>query len=342
MTSSLHFGIFDQLENDGTTDIATQYRSHLELARLADEGGFHHWFKSEHHNVPLDIAPSINVFLSAVTQVTRSMRIASLVHLLPFYEPLRLYEELCMLDHLSQGRLDIGFGKGVSPPEQLLWGVPADEAVARTNEALAFVLAAMELATNEGLGCLFSFDGEFWSASDHPLEIGPLQTPHPPLWRPGNPTTAAEMGVSTIIPGPIATLPEKIAAFHNERTCEGAGGYAPVVSTLRRVVIAPTTKEAMKVAERAWGHFDSNLTKLFRKYDLWPPTMVPSFLGDVDMALATESLIAGSPAQVAEYFSRLEAESTLEHVTICPAFGNVSAQEAQGTLAAFVENVIAA
>ena len=85
MTSSLHFGIFDQLENDGTTDIATQYRSHLELARLADEGGFHHWFKSEHHNVPLDIAPSINVFLSAVTQVTRSMRIASLVHLLPFY-----------------------------------------------------------------------------------------------------------------------------------------------------------------------------------------------------------------------------------------------------------------
>ena len=341
MTSSLHFGIFDQLENDGKTDIASQYRSHLELARLADEGGFSHWFKSEHHNVPLDIAPSINVFLSAVTQVTQRIRIASLVHLLPFYEPLRLYEELCMLDHLSHGRLDVGFGKGVSPPEQLLWGVPADEAVARTNEALTFVLAAMELVTSEGLGCLFSFDGEFWSASDHPLEIGPFQTPHPPLWRPGNPITAAEMGVSTIIPGPIATLPEKIAAFHAEQTSEGAGGYAPVVSTLRRVVIAPTTKEAMKVAERAWGHFDSNLTKLFRKYDLWPPTMVPSFLGDVEMALTTESLIAGSPAQAAEYFTRLEAESTLEHVTICRALGNVSAQEAQATLAAFVENVIA-
>ena len=237
MTSSLHFGIFDQLENDGKTGIASQYRSHLELARLADEGGFSHWFKSEHHNVPLDIAPSINVFLSAVTQVTQRIRIASLVHLLPFYEPLRLYEELCMLDHLSHGRLDIGFGKGVSPPEQLLWGVPADEAVARTNEALTFVLAAMELVTSEGLGCLFSFDGEFWSASDHPLEVGPFQTPHPPLWRPGNPITAAEMGVSTIIPGPIATLPEKIAAFHAEQTSEGAGGYAPVVSTLRRVVI---------------------------------------------------------------------------------------------------------
>ena len=74
---------------------------------------------------------------------------------------------------------------------------------------------------------------------------------------------------------------------------------------------------------------------------LYSDTMVPSFLGDVEMALTTESLIAGSPAQVAEYFSRLEAESTLEHVTICPAFGNVSAQEAQATLAAFVENVIA-
>ena len=341
MTSSLNFGIFDQLENDGTADIASQYQSHLDLARLADEGGFSHWFKSEHHNVPLDIAPSINVFLSAVIQVTKRMRIASLVHLLPFYEPLRLYEELCMLDHLSQGRLDIGFGKGVSPPEQLLWGVPPDEALARTDEALTFVLGAMELVTDEGLGCLFSFDGQFWSASDHPLEIDPFQRPHPPLWRPGNPTTAAEMGVSTIIPGPISTLPEKVAAFHDEQKSDGAGGYVPTVSTLRRVVIAPTSEEAKKVAERAWGHFDANLTKLFRKYDLWPPTMVPSFLGDVEMVVATESLIAGSPVQVREYFLRLEEESTLGHVTICPAFGNVSAREAHVTLEAFVEHVIA-
>ena len=341
MTSSLSFGIFDQLENDGTTDIASQYRSHLELARLADEGGFSHWFKSEHHNVPLDIAPSINVFLSAVVQVTRRMRIASLVHLLPFYEPLRLYEELCMLDHLSEGRLDIGFGKGVSPPEQLLWGVPRDEALARTNEVLAFILAAMELAADRGVGCLFSFDGEFCSAKEHPLEIAPFQNPHPPLWRPGNPATAAEMGVSTIIPGPIDTLPEKIRDFRNGQVGIGVGGHTPVVSTLRRVVIAPTTAEATSIAQRAWGHFDANLTKLFKRYELWPPTMVPSFLGDVDMALETESLIAGSPAQVSEYFLRLEAESTLDHVTICPAFGNVTDNEARVTLEAFVEHVVA-
>ena len=70
MRSSLSFGIFDQLENDGETEISAQYRNHLELARIADEGGFTHWFKSEHHSVPLDIAPSINVFLGAVIQAT--------------------------------------------------------------------------------------------------------------------------------------------------------------------------------------------------------------------------------------------------------------------------------
>ncbi|MDP7066328.1 MAG: LLM class flavin-dependent oxidoreductase [Acidimicrobiales bacterium] len=340
MTSSLNFGIFDQLENDGATQISSQYRDHLELARIADEGGFTHWFKSEHHSVPLDIAPSINVFLSAVIQATQRIRISSLVHLFPFYDPMRLYEELCMLDHLSEGRLDIGFGKGVSPPEQILWGVPGDEALDRTNEVLNFVLSAMRLATVEGLGCLFNFEGSYWSTSDHPLEIGPFQEPHPPLWRPGNPSTAAQMGVSTIIPGPTALLPERVEAFRTEQTSEVAGGYLPIISTLRRVVIATTHEEALRIAERAWRHFDANLTKLFRKYDLWPPTIVPSFLGDVEMALATESLIVGNPQQVKEYFIQMEEESMLEHVTISPAFGNLSSREARATLEAFVEHVI--
>ena len=121
MSDRLSYGIFDQLESDGTTPISDSYRNHLALAERADEAGFTHWFKSEHHHVPLDIAPSINVFLSAVIQRTKRIRVASLVHLLPFYDPMRLYEELCMLDHLSEGRLEIGFGKGVSPAEQMLW-----------------------------------------------------------------------------------------------------------------------------------------------------------------------------------------------------------------------------
>ncbi len=341
MTANLQFGLFDQLENDGSTPIGTQYQEHLELARMADQAGFSHWFKSEHHHVPLDIAPSINVFLSAVIQETSKMRISSLVHLLPFYEPMRLYEELCMLDHLSDGRLDIGFGKGISPPEQILWGVPRDEAAARTEEALDYILSAMTLVAKEGLGCLFSYDGTYWSATEHPLEISPFQQPHPPLWRPGTLATAAQMGVSTIIPGPMNSIPENVEAYREQQNPEPAGGHTPILSTLRRIVVAPTEGEAVTIAERAWATFDANLTKLFREYDLWPPTMVPSFLGDTEKAFATESLVAGSPTQVAEYFERFEQESGLTHVTLCPAFGNITTDEARTTLDLLGDVVIA-
>ena len=341
MTRRLRFGLFDQMENDGDTPLADQYSQHLQLARGADQAGFTHWFKSEHHHVPLDIAPSINVLLSAVIRETSTIRVSSLVHLLPFYDPMRLYEELCMLDHLGHGRLDVGFGKGISPPEQLLWGIPRDEATERTEETLDYVLSAMNLVSKEGLGVLFNYEGQFSSAKERPLEIAPYQSPHPPLWRPGTLSTAAKLGVSTIIPGPMKLIPGRVAAYREQQNGDGAGGHPPILSTLRRVVVASTQRQATEIATRAWKHFDANLTKLFRQYDMWPPTMVPSFLGDVDKAFETESLIAGTPTQVSEYFDQFEQESGLEHVTICPAFGNVSGAEARATLDLFCEAVLA-
>ncbi len=340
MTRRLRFGLFDQMENDGDTPLADQYSQHLQLARAADQAGFTHWFKSEHHHVPLDIAPSINVLLSAVIRETSTIRVSSLVHLLPFYDPMRLYEELCMLDHLGHGRLDVGFGKGISPPEQLLWAIPRDEATERTEETLDYVLSAMNLVSKEGLGVLFNYEGQFSSAKERPLEIAPYQTPHPPLWRPGTLSTAAKLGVSTIIPGPMKLIPERVAAYREEQNGDGAGGHPPILSTLRRVVVASTQRQATEIAARAWKHFDANLTKLFRRYDMWPPTMVPSFLGDVDKAFETESLIAGTPKQVSEYFDQFAEDSGLEHVTICPAFGNVSGAEARATLDLFCEAVL--
>ena len=339
MTEHLDYALFDQLENDGSTPISDAYRYHLSLAERADEAGFTHWFKSEHHHVPLDIAPSINVFLSAVIQRTEQIRVASLVHLLPFYEPMRLYEELCMLDHLSEGRLDIGFGKGISPAEQLLWGVPTEESAARSDEILDYVLSAMRCVTEKGLGSLFSYDGTYYSATDRPLEIGPYQEPHPPLWRPGALSTAAQLGVSTILPGPITLIAKQADAYRQETSGGGAGGHTPLLSTLRRVVVAPTNEEAAAIGERAWGRFDKNLTKLMHKYDLWPPSLVPSFLGDVEKAYATESLIVGSPSRVRDYFDRFLEESGIQHVTISPAWGDISGHEAMRTMELFAEHV---
>lgn len=116
--------------------------SRLTLAERAEAAGFWGYHKSEHHLTPLDHAPSIAIFLAALAQRTSRMRLCSLVHMLPFYHPLRLYEEVCMLDHLSGGRFELGFGKGISSPEHTLWGLDPDHAIERTAEVLEVLLAA--------------------------------------------------------------------------------------------------------------------------------------------------------------------------------------------------------
>src|SRR5262249_57513099 len=77
---------------------------------------------AEDHGTAVGMAPSPSVFLAAVAQRTRRLRFGTLVYALPLHHPLRLIEEICMLDHLSGGRVDIGFGRGSSPIELAYYG----------------------------------------------------------------------------------------------------------------------------------------------------------------------------------------------------------------------------
>src|SRR2546422_6336595 len=89
------------------------------------------------------MAPSPSVFLAAAAQRTRRIRLGPLVYLLPLYSPLRLIGEICMLDHLSGGRLELGVGRGVSPYEGGYHGFDPGRTRAMFQEALAVILAGV-------------------------------------------------------------------------------------------------------------------------------------------------------------------------------------------------------
>lgn len=108
------FGLFDWMDR-GTAPWYQLYEERLQLLEAADAAGFFGYHLVEHHATPLGMAPSPALFLTAAAQRTRRIRLGPLVYLLPFYHPLRLIEEVCMLDHLSNGRLELGIGRG-SPP----------------------------------------------------------------------------------------------------------------------------------------------------------------------------------------------------------------------------------
>src|SRR6201990_3593479 len=112
----MKFGLFDHVE-DAQRPLATLFDERLTFAQAAADAGTYFLHVAEHPATPLNMTPVPGVWLGAVARATKRMRLGPLVYLLPLYSPLRLIEEICMLDHLSHGRLEVGVGRGVSPFE---------------------------------------------------------------------------------------------------------------------------------------------------------------------------------------------------------------------------------
>src|SRR5271165_3163335 len=109
-------GLFDHVER-ADRSLATLFDERLTFAAAADEADIYCLHVAEHHSTPLNMVPVPGVYLAAVARATRRIRLGPLVYLLPLYSPLRLIEEICMLDQLSHGRYEVGVGRGVSPFE---------------------------------------------------------------------------------------------------------------------------------------------------------------------------------------------------------------------------------
>src|SRR5947207_14250849 len=203
------FGVFDWIDR-GTGPVNRLYEDRLRLLEAADDAGFFCYHLAEHHATPLGMAPSPALFLTAATQRTRRIRLGPLVYLLPLYDPLRLIEEVSMLDQLSGGRLELGIGRGVSPYELRNFGVDPADSRAIFDEALSVLLAGL---TQPRL----NFEGAHYSYKNVPIELHPLQQPYPPLWYPTHTPTSVEFagrnGFNFVGLGPAAAVREHTDAY---------------------------------------------------------------------------------------------------------------------------------
>src|SRR5262249_34290400 len=133
-------------------------------------------------------------------QRTRQLRFGPCVYVLPLHHPLRLIEEISMLDNLSAGRLEIGVGRG-GVMEAYFWGQEADSETnyERYRETLAITREV--LSHDNRTSAERCHSSEVW-----PMSLRPLQKPYPPLWYMRNPVTAAMEGMHTIIVGSLDGL----------------------------------------------------------------------------------------------------------------------------------------
>ena len=119
----MKFGIFDHLERRRDVSLDQQYRDRLEWVAQAEQAGFHCYHVAEHHHSPLCLAPNQAVYLAAVAQRTQRLLFGPLVYVLPLHHPVRLLEEIAMVDNLSDGRFQIGIGRGTGGGQEFaMWG----------------------------------------------------------------------------------------------------------------------------------------------------------------------------------------------------------------------------
>ena len=203
LANMLQFGVFDHLDHNGAS-LGEQLEDRLKLIGVLEAEGYYAYHVAEHHSTRLGMAPSPSVFLAAVAQRTRRIRFGPLVYVLPLHHPLRLYEEICMLDHLSGGRLQLGVGRGGALLEHQRYGIDPATAQAMYHEAFAVLMQACETE-------VLNFDGRFYHFKDYLAVAKPLQRPHPPLWY-GAPNAdavpwAVTRGVNVISLGPAVARP---------------------------------------------------------------------------------------------------------------------------------------
>ena len=152
------------------------YSQHLDAWVELERYGFDGVGINEHHGTPFGLGNSPNLIAAAIARMTRKLKILVYANLLPIHEPLRLAEELAMLDCLSNGRLIAGVARG-APREYRIFNVPMSESRGRFEECFEVIRRAWVEES-------FSFDGQFYKYKDVSIWPRPVQQPHPPLWVP--------------------------------------------------------------------------------------------------------------------------------------------------------------
>ena len=170
----MDFGLFLEFPRAEGGSEHDAFRDAFDLVDKAEEQGVDSVWLAEYHFNPGRVLASPVTVSSAISARTKRMRIGMAVLLLPLGDPIRIAEDIATLDHISDGRVEFGIGRGTFPNVHEGFRVPFSESRQRFDEALEVILKAW---TSEK----FSFQGEYYSYNELEVTPKPYQNPYPPI-----------------------------------------------------------------------------------------------------------------------------------------------------------------
>ncbi|MGI9591365.1 MAG: LLM class flavin-dependent oxidoreductase [Myxococcota bacterium] len=298
---------------DRSVPLADVYSRALERIEVMDRTGYDAVWLAEHHFTGYSVCPSVHVMAAHVAARTSRLRVGTAVTLAALYHPLRIAEEVALLDELTGGRINWGAGRGFDPREFSVFGVPTEESADRFREAVEIVLEAW---TNEKL----TFEGRFHRYHDVEVLPKPRQQPHPPTWvaatSPGAIEWAASSGLSILMDPHSAhrEIARKLALYHEgleKAGFESAGRDIPIG---RLVAVSESDAEAEAVARRAarWTVGSYLPKEALAQFRPGEPAVEPvdHYMKDV--------VIHGCPERVVDELLTLEDQVPLSYLLLSP------------------------
>jgi alkanesulfonate monooxygenase SsuD/methylene tetrahydromethanopterin reductase-like flavin-dependent oxidoreductase (luciferase family) len=229
---------------DGKYPHSAAYQHTLDQARLADEVGLDTYFLTEHHfNSGFQLVPSPHLMIAAMSQFTTRIRLGAMTLNLPLYHPVRVAEEIRMLDLLSGGRLEIGLGRGLAGHEQAGFGVDRAESENLFDESLALVRRLLSEGSSP------AYNTGTWHGDAVALVPEATQNPHPPIWMAGisekSIRKAARLGVNLCTAFlDTADTARTAAIYREEWQAAHPGTPCGKYGTLQHIFVAETEAEA--------------------------------------------------------------------------------------------------
>ncbi len=345
----MKFGLFHSVQLPDPNQQQQYYQDALEQVLWAELLGYESVWMTEHHFTNHGIVSASLSVLAYLAGITRTIRLATAVTVLPFHNPIQLAEQTATVDLLSNGRLDLGVGRGYQWGEFHRLNLSMAEADRRFQESMQ-VLTQAWTATEP-----FDHQGEFWTFNDMTLHPKPIQVPHPPVWvaasSPGSMDRIVQHHWNLLIGQGLSAqqVGEQVAYFRRANE-EATGAYDPSrVKVARAMYTAPTAEQARQDAEAPFLWFKKTADEVSappeRRLDL-----LPTNFANYRQRFATEAtfnyqdmtdqvILFGSPEQVAQRVEELR-QLGVESLILFVNFGGIDSQKVKDSLELFATQVM--
>ena len=337
----MQFGLFYEWPNPTLRNWRILFEEGIEQIQYSEALGFDYCLIAEHHFTNYGNSPAPLMQALYIGQRTRRLKIGTAAVILPVWQPLRLAEEIAVLDNLIDGRFMCGVGRGYQPYEMAGFGGNLAESRKRFQESLDVLLKAWTCDES------FTYDGEYVKVAT-PVTVfpKPLQKPYPPLWLAGTSAEsmqlAAQMDMLPLTSGMVGVdgIRAQVGALVRAHAALGKPLNNLRVGLQCITHVAPTDEEAY--AEASYARWQHRAQRGLNRQEVTNGRVnARPYEGEPDDAAYLNRLFFGSPATVIEKFKRV-ASVGVTHISNWMMFGGIEHEKLMRSIRLMGEEVIPA